>query len=222
MNIISIEGNIGSGKSTLLHILQETYKDNPNVVFIREPVDDWIQIKDKGGANVLEKFYENQEKYGFPFQMLAYISKLNLIKESYKKNPTALFISERSLWSDRHIFAKMLYDTGKIDHICYQIYLLWFDSFIAELNICHRVIYVETNPQICYERMLSRNRNEEQCVPLHYLEQCHIYHKEMMSNQELSFTKDYFYFDGNIENIYKKEEWTAILKNLQTFIDLVR
>jgi len=37
--IISIEGNIGSGKSTLLLNLQEEFKDNKNIVFLKVPVD---------------------------------------------------------------------------------------------------------------------------------------------------------------------------------------
>ena len=65
--IISIEGNIGSGKSTLLANLREYFKDNDNVVFLKEPVDEWEKIKDKDGITILEKFYADQEKYSFPF-----------------------------------------------------------------------------------------------------------------------------------------------------------
>ena len=61
--IISIEGNIGSGKTTLLNRLKEQYKDNKKVVFIREPVDDWEQIKDNQGNTMIQKFYQDQEKY---------------------------------------------------------------------------------------------------------------------------------------------------------------
>ena len=57
---ISIEGNIGSGKSTLLANLREHYKNNDNVIFLKEPVDEWAKIKDINGTTILEKFYAEQ------------------------------------------------------------------------------------------------------------------------------------------------------------------
>ena len=74
--IVSIEGNIGSGKSTLLANLRKHYTNDSNVVFLKEPVDEWEKIKDENGTTILEKFYGNQEKYSFPFQMMAYVSRL--------------------------------------------------------------------------------------------------------------------------------------------------
>ena len=71
--IISIEGNIGSGKSTLLEQLRTKYKNNKQIVFINEPVDEWDTIKDEDGQTILSKFYKNQSKYAFSFQMMAYI-----------------------------------------------------------------------------------------------------------------------------------------------------
>ena len=67
--IISIDGNIGSGKSTLLSKLKYHYADNDRVLFLKEPVDDWEKITDEKGITIIEKFYANQEKYSFPFQM---------------------------------------------------------------------------------------------------------------------------------------------------------
>ena len=72
-NIVSIEGNIGSGKSTLLSNLREHYKNSSNVVFLKEPVDEWEKITDENGETILKKFYSDQEKYSFSFQMMAYV-----------------------------------------------------------------------------------------------------------------------------------------------------
>lgn len=96
--IVSIEGNIGSGKTTLLGHVKEALKRNPNVIFLREPVDDWESIKDKEGHTMLQKFYADQERYSFPFQMMAYISRLVLLKEAVKSHPTATLVTERSLF----------------------------------------------------------------------------------------------------------------------------
>ena len=77
--IISIEGNIGSGKSRFLSFLKAKYKDNKDILFLNEPVDDWETIKDENGVTMLQKFYENPEKYSFSFQMMAYISRLSIM-----------------------------------------------------------------------------------------------------------------------------------------------
>ena len=80
--IYSIEGNIGSGKSTFIDILKKENKLK-NVVYLEEPVKVWETIKDKSEETILEKFYKNQNKYSFSFQMMAYISRLSELK---KKN----------------------------------------------------------------------------------------------------------------------------------------
>ena len=112
VQIISIEGNIGSGKSTLLAHLKENC---PNVVFLKEPVDEWEKIRDENGTTMLEKFYADQTKYSFSFQMMAYISRLKILRDTIRNHPERpiTIITERSLNTDKMVFAKMLYDSGK-------------------------------------------------------------------------------------------------------------
>ncbi len=96
--IVSIEGNIGGGKTTLLSHMKLALKDNKNVIFLKEPVDDWETIKDKEGCTMLQKFYGDQAKYSFPFQMMAFISRLVLLRTAAKENPHAILVTERSLY----------------------------------------------------------------------------------------------------------------------------
>ena len=178
IQIISIEGNIGSGKTTLLANLKKHFKNNKFVVFLKEPVDEWNKIKDENDITILEKFYADQNKYSFSFQMMAYISRLKLLKDTFKdihleiqklrsfysdydcsgcKTSKFIIITERSLFTDKMVFAKMLYDSGKIEHINYQIYLNWFDTFADEFPI-HKIIYVRAEPDVCHERITTRQR----------------------------------------------------------------
>ena len=69
--IIYIEGNIGSGKSTLVSNLKKHYEGRSDILFLQEPVHLWENIKDEDGNNMIEKFYSNQEKYSFAFQIMA-------------------------------------------------------------------------------------------------------------------------------------------------------
>ena len=63
----------------------------------------------------IEKFYKDQQKYAFSFQMMAYISRLALLRRVIRENPNAIIITERSVFTDKEVFAKMLYDEGKIE-----------------------------------------------------------------------------------------------------------
>jgi deoxyadenosine/deoxycytidine kinase len=225
ITIVSIEGNIGSGKSTLLETLKTIFKENCNIVFLREPVDEWEKIKDKDGNTMLQKFYANQQEYSFAFQMMAYISRLTILRETVRdimnkislnnnnketdkiQKEKYIIITERSLYTDKYVFAKMLYDQGKIEDVKYQIYLNWFDEFAKDFPV-NDVIYVNTDPKKCYERIHKRARVGEEVIPLAYLESCHKYHNEFLdettgikTNQlVLNGNQDIFAETGLIDN----------------------
>jgi len=191
IEIISIEGNIGSGKSTLLEELRLKNKENKNILFLKEPVDDWATIKDEKGITMLENFYANQEKYSFAFQMMAYISRLSLLKKTVDSIKTShniqkkkyIIITERSLYTDKMVFAQMLYDSGKLEYLEFQIYLKWFDSFVSEFPIA-KIIYVKTSPEISHYRIIKRSRQGEDIIPLEYLDNCDAYHENMLNVME--------------------------------------
>ena len=198
---ISIEGNIGSGKSTLLRILkkQKSFYD-----FVDEPVDEWSSIKDSDGKNMIEKFYENQEKYSFSFQMMAFISRVSMLKKkihSLSAEKTRV-ITERSLFTDKHVFAKMLFDQKKMEDVNYTIYNKWFDEFSAEYPV-NKIIYIKADPAVCKERTIKRNRKGEN-ISLEYLESCHNYHNIMIEKMKAD-NIDVLELDGN-QSIYNHLE----------------
>ena len=207
--IVSIEGNIGSGKSTLLERLRSEYKDDIYIRFLREPVDEWEKIRDKDGNTMLQKFYANQKEYSFAFQMMAYISRLTIIRENVRDIMNAvkndiecgkvprkyIMITERSLYTDKYVFAKMLYDQGMIEDVKYQIYLNWFDEFAKDFPV-NDVIYVNTDPKKCYERIHKRARVGEEVIPLTYLESCHKYHNEFL-DETTGIKTNQLVLDGN-------------------------
>lgn len=93
--LISIEGNIGSGKSTIMNYLRNLKHEQ--ILFVDEPVNEWINLKDSNGKNCLELFYENKEQNSFWFQILAYITRLRNLLEVIENNDNKLIICERSI-----------------------------------------------------------------------------------------------------------------------------
>jgi deoxycitidine kinase/deoxyguanosine kinase len=239
IQIVSIEGNIGSGKSTLLANLKNYFKNNIHIIFLKEPVDEWSKIKDENGITILEKFYDNQEKYSFSFQMMAYISRLKLLKDTISQiktrqsfvsnqnfeeiinnnyeleKPKYIIITERSLFTDKMVFAKMLYDTGKIEHVNYQIYLNWFNTFADEFPV-NKIVYVKAEPETCHQRIATRHRDGEDNIPIDYLKSCNKYHDDMLDkNLSECVCKDQLILDGN-HNIYENEnvlkDWISLIE----------
>ena len=187
MKIFSIEGNIGSGKSTLINNLK---KHVDNIIYLPEPVDLWNEIKDSNGVTIIEKYYQDQKRYAFPFQMMAYISRVSQIRQKFEDN--AIILTERCVFTDREIFAKMLYDDKKIEEIEYTIYLKWFDEFSCKID---GIIYLKTTPETCANRIKIRSRPGEN-IPLSYLQNCHHYHEQWINKNEYPTLT----LDGEIED----------------------
>jgi deoxyadenosine/deoxycytidine kinase len=210
--IFSVEGNIGSGKSTLLKVLKK-YNLNTNIVFVPEPINEWNTIKDKNDETILSKFYKDQEKYGFSFQIMAYISRLVQLEKVIEKNPGKIIITERSLETDKEVFAKMLYDDDKIEEINYQIYLKWFDNFQNKIKP-DGLIYLKTSSKISYDRVLKRNR-EGESIQKTYLENCNKYHDEWIEKYNIRK----LIIDGN-ENLNETQlEYSIIIEKFHNFIN---
>jgi len=184
--IVSIEGNIGSGKSTLVDALSKKYASHSNICFLQEPVDIWNTIQDEEGNTMLAKFYGDTKKYSFAFQMMAYISRLSLLRKAISENYDIIVV-ERSMFTDKMVFAKMLYDDGNMEEVEYQIYNKWFDEFIEDLPPIH-VIYVKTSPDIAKARVEKRAR-EGEAIPLEYLINCHKYHEDWLNSDDRSYDR---------------------------------
>lgn len=219
-NIYSVEGNIGSGKSTFIKMLKEyyeTHKDNadmnlPQMIFVDEPVSEWVKIQDEDGKNILEHFYEDQTKYAFQFQMMAYITRLKYIQDAVNSAPKdAIIITERCNFTDRNVFAKMLYEEGKIDTIQYTIYNKWFEQFVSTIPISG-LVYIHTNPYVAHERVVKRSRKGES-IPLEYLARCSRYHDQWLDSEKTSILK----LDAN-EDKHSVDDYTQWFSQLVDFV----
>ena len=196
---IYIEGNIGSGKSTFADLLNkyieqyiEKFKSlNLNAKIIQEPVDEWMKQIDSDGHNILEKFYGDQDRWAFTFQMNSFISRAQKIQEalndlkSTESSLRPLLIVERSIYTDRHAFALNCYESGKMTKMEYDIYCKWNDWLSDKFNLRPTAyIYLKCNPNVNYERISKRSREGEENIPLEYLENIHKKHEDWMTKEK--------------------------------------
>tara|TARA_B100001063_G_C16777748_1_gene567140 strand:+ start:1447 stop:2190 length:744 start_codon:yes stop_codon:yes gene_type:complete len=185
--IISVDGNIGSGKSTFVAQLKKQLRwiKNMKIIYLQEPVKEWESFVDKAtNENILQKFYTNPDNWSFSFQMMAYISRVAQLKNiiTKHKNDNYVIITERSVLTDKNVFAKMLYDAKKIHDIDYQIYTRWFNEFTQDIKISG-IIYVYTSAEKCHTRIVKRNRKGEN-IPIEYLKRCHEYHQNWLNSYD--------------------------------------
>jgi len=180
--IVSLEGNIGAGKSTIMENLNALYEASceKGWIFMREPVDMWGEIKDADGATILAKFYENPAKYAFSFQIMAYATRLSLLRQTIRDNPDCnVIICERSLEADKHIFAKMLHHDGLIEDVMYQIYERFFGEYAEEFKL-DAAVYIDADAEVCFQRVAKRSRDGENNISLDYLQKCREYHTQWL------------------------------------------
>jgi len=200
--VISIEGNIGCGKSTFLsYLISQATMDSAessssssgysrigtlagkSVIFVPEPVSDWATIRDEDDTPMLSLFYKDQKRNAFSFQMMAYISRLVAIKRAMESDVDVV-ITERCLYTDKEVFAKMLYEDDMIREVDYQIYLRWFEEFAKTVRPSH-VLYLSADPETCLARTRVRSRDGEDGIPLEYLARCHAFHETWLRENRM-------------------------------------
>jgi deoxycitidine kinase/deoxyguanosine kinase len=115
--------------------------------------------------------------------MMAYISRLSILKKAIENPKYKYIITERCLFTDKNVFCQMLYDDGFIDDIGFQIYNKWFDEFNYFESVTYSYVYIRTEPTVSKYRVDKRSRLEE-TIPLSYLEKCHLYHESWLNTKE--------------------------------------
>jgi deoxyadenosine/deoxycytidine kinase len=184
--IISLDGNIGSGKSTLLAEIRNKLHD---VHIVDEPVGQWTALKNAEGKNLLELFYEDKKRWAYTFQNCAILTRLKNIQDAVEnldstmKGPHVI-ITERSVMTDRHVFAEMLYNSGEIDPLEWELYESWFNIFGKKYPV-RAIIYISTSSDTSKERITVRNRHGEENIGIDYLNTLDKQHRKWINNTNI-------------------------------------
>ena len=169
-----VEGNIGAGKSTFLRIMQNYLRIHP----ILEPHEQWQLI---GTDNLLQKFYEDTSRWAYTFQSYAFVTRVREQERAMTQYPHAVHVIERSVYSDRYCFAKNCFEMGTMTPLEWNLYQEWFEWLVENYTIKPTgFIYLRTEPNVCHQRLLKRNRSEESGVNLNYLKALHQKHEEWL------------------------------------------
>jgi deoxycitidine kinase len=181
MKFFAVVGGIGSGKSTLWRVLVDMLRAQGYVVFeLKEDVDAMTEQEVEGGTvNMLDLSYQQPEKYKglaqINFYALRYFAHVEVLAEAAKyekEHPEAkvLVVSERCGSCDE-IFFNLGRKAGLIDDAAAATYNL-IRKF-RPLAVPDRYIYLRTDPEVCKARVDERKREEEEGIPLDFLQDLH-------------------------------------------------
>jgi deoxyadenosine/deoxycytidine kinase len=188
---VSLQGNIAAGKTSFFKILK-TKTEYLNrysplqFIFADEPLSEWDKKEySNNTSSILDLFYHDKSKYAFQFQINAFTSRLiHLIKAANNLDRDGVLITERSMISDRMFFENL---KSIVTETEYTIYQNFYDVICKNINSCEKVmIYFNTTPQLCYDRIIKRARGAEQNISLDYLKDLDIKHREMIVNFKLN------------------------------------
>jgi deoxyadenosine/deoxycytidine kinase len=171
---IFIEGNIGVGKSTILSLLSEH-----GVETMQEPVDSWTATKEADGKNILENFYDDPKRWAYTFQSVAFRSRVRGLDRLSHGS-----VAERSIFTDRRVFAEVARRSGNITNVEWDDYTGWFDWVVSKTDqSAQGFVYLRADPAVCHQRIKARARQGEESIPFEYLKQLHDKHDEWLLNE---------------------------------------
>ena len=210
---VSIEGNIGVGKSTFVKLLLEQIKDSD---VVNEPVEQWLKIKDSDGKNILGEFYEDKKRWAYTFQSLAYVTRMNNIEDKIKTSDAKTIFLDRSINTDKNIFAKMLFDDGILSELEYNIYNCWNDFYSTHIRDISNIktIYLKCDIDCAISRIKKRGRVEEMSIGYDYIEKLHKYHEEWL----MSDNPNVLVLNCNRDFEYDLEYQNEIIETVRNFI----
>uniref|UniRef100_A0A6C0F7K2 Deoxynucleoside kinase domain-containing protein n=1 Tax=viral metagenome TaxID=1070528 RepID=A0A6C0F7K2_9ZZZZ len=165
MVIISICGNIGSGKSTIINKL----KAHGYCVY-EEPISQMTEI--------LENYYNDMHKWAFHLQ-LKVLKLYHDIKQEINQNTNKVFIIERSPYESKFVFAQSLYNQQILCKVEVELYNEFYNLLGWSPN---HIIYLKTDPSICMNRIIKRNRDCESNISQDFIVQLHNLYTNLEQN----------------------------------------
>ena len=151
---ITVAGNIGTGKTTLTKLLADHYGWKAHFEVVQE-------------NPYLKDFYEDMARWSFPLQIFFLNHRFKVHKNVGNQSFSA--IQDRSIYEDCHIFARNLYESGKMEKRDYFNYLDLYQEMVTLLSPPDLMIYLRKSLPKLKEQIQKRGRDFEQNIPEDYL-----------------------------------------------------
>jgi len=199
---VVVAGNIGSGKTTLTKKLSEKLGWKPHY----ESVQDNPYLAD---------FYKDMDRWSFPLQVYFLTHRFNTHK--YIETAPASSVQDRSIYEDANIFARALFEQGKLDARDYENYRTLYESMIQYLNPPTLMIFLRRSVPKLIERIQLRGRDYEQAIPVDYLTSLNNYYDDWYANYNLG--KSLIVDTDELDFLDNEEHFDRLVKRIWDSID---
>ena len=199
---VVVAGNIGSGKTTLTKKLSERLGWKPHF----ESVQDNPYLSD---------FYQDMSRWSFPLQVYFLTHRFNTHKEI--ETLPASSVQDRSIYEDANIFARALYEQGKLDERDYVNYNNLYKSMIQYLSPPTLMIFLRRSVPKLQERIKLRGRDYEQAIPLDYLTSLNDYYDDWYARYNLG--KSLIVDTDELDFLENEEHFNRLVKRIWDSID---
>lgn len=199
---VVVAGNIGSGKTTLTKKLSERLGWKPHF----ESVQDNPYLAD---------FYKDMPRWSFPLQVYFLTHRFNTHKEI--ETLPASSVQDRSIYEDANIFARALYEQGKLDERDYKNYRSLYDSMIQYLSPPTLMIFLRRSVPKLQERIKQRGRDYEQSIPVDYLSSLNEYYDDWYAKYNLG--KSLIVDTDELDFLENEDHFNRLVKRIWDSID---
>jgi hypothetical protein len=199
---IVIAGNIGSGKTTLTQLLAERYRWEPHFEVVAE-------------NPYLADFYENMPRWSLQLQVF-FLSKRFQAHQKIVYGPSSA-IQDRSIYEDAHIFARALYESGKMEKRDYENYYELYSTMTQLLPPPDLVVYMRRSVPCLQERIAQRGRDYEKNIPDSYLDQLNVCYDEWIEKYQIG--KVLTVQADNLDLKNKKEDFDYVCSRLEQSLE---
>ncbi|KAL0281583.1 UNVERIFIED_CONTAM: hypothetical protein PYX00_002523 [Menopon gallinae] len=125
-------------------------------------------------------------KWSATFQSYVQLTRMQ-IQSSTPNEGVKVQMFERSVQNNRYCFLENSYRNGLVLPAQYAVLCKWYEWIEENVDISlDLIVYLQSSPEVVYERVLSRNRAEEKTVNLKYLESLHESHEKWLANAKSS------------------------------------
>lgn len=195
---IAVAGNIGAGKSSLTRLLGERFRWKP----FYESVDDNPYLAD---------FYADMSRWSFHLQIYFLANRFKSHKQIVEGEVSV--IQDRSIYEDAEIFARNLYNIGKMDKRDYENYASLFRVMMEYLKPPDLMIYLRASVDTLMKQIARRGRSFEQGIERSYLEQLNKLYEEWIGNYTIGpllvIPSD------NLDFVNRKEDFDDVVRRVK-------
>ncbi len=199
---IAIAGNIGAGKTSLTRMLSEKFG--------------WEAHFEAVTNNpYLEDFYRDMARWSFNLQVFFLNNRFTAHQNITLGNNSA--VQDRSIYEDANIFARSLYEQGKMEERDFKNYLDLYgvmQQFLAPPDL---IVYLRKSLRVLKAQISKRGRSYEADIPEEYLANLGHYYDDWLERYD--FGPKLILNTDDLNFVERKEDFELIANKIVEALD---